>query len=55
MNETENSATISLQWEKLAIPFRVEVDYVKDQVESFRRELRTDRGFIWEGWDQAAQ
>ncbi len=55
MNETENSATISLQWEKLAFPFKIEVDYVNDQVESFRRELRTDRGFIWEGWDQAAQ
>lgn len=55
MNETENCATISLQWEKLAIPFRVEVDYVKDQFESFRREFRTDRGFSWEGWNQAAQ
>lgn len=55
MNETENTAIVSLQWEKLAIPFKIEVDYMKDQVESFRKELRTDRGFIWEGWDQAAQ
>ncbi|HEU5164282.1 MAG TPA: DUF2911 domain-containing protein [Chitinophagaceae bacterium] len=55
MNETENSATIALSWEKMMIPFKVEVDYVQSQLESFRRELRTDRGFLWESWDQAAQ
>lgn len=55
MNETENSATVALQWEKLSIPFRIEVDYVKDQLESFRKELRTEKGFIWQSWDQAAQ
>jgi tetratricopeptide (TPR) repeat protein len=54
-NETENSAVIALQWEKLIIPFKVEVDYVKSQVESFRKELRTDKGFTWEAWSQAAQ
>lgn len=53
--ETENSATVSLQWEKLSFPFKIEVDYIKDQIESFHRELRTDKGFIWESWDQAAQ
>ena len=55
MNETENTAIVALEWEKLSIPFKIEVDYIKDQVESFRKELRTDRGFIWEGWNQAAQ
>lgn len=55
MNQTENTATISLQWEKLAIPFKIEVDYIKEQIESFRRELRTEKGFLWESWDQAAQ
>lgn len=55
MNETENSATIALLWEKLMIPFKVEVDYVKEQLASFRRELRTDKGFIWQSWQQAAQ
>jgi len=53
-NETENSATIALQWEKLMIPFKVEVDYVKDQLQSFRNELRTDKGFIWQSWEQGA-
>jgi tetratricopeptide (TPR) repeat protein len=55
MNENENSATIALQWEKLMIPFKVEVDYVKTQLESFRKELRTSKGFQWESWNQAAQ
>ena len=54
MNETENSAIVALQWEKLMIPFKIEVDYVNAQLESFRRELRTERGFIWESWNQAA-
>ncbi len=55
MNQTQNAATIALQWEKLMIPFKIETDYMKDQVESFRRELRTDKGFTWESWNQAAQ
>ena len=53
-NESENSATISLLWEKLSISFKVEVDYIKTQLELFRNELRTDKGFIWQSWAQAA-
>jgi len=55
MNETQNSATVALEWEKLSIPFTIEVDYVNDQVASFRRELRNSNGFMWESWNQAAQ
>jgi tetratricopeptide (TPR) repeat protein len=43
-----------MEWEKLSIPFKVEVDYVATQLESFRRELRTDKGFNWNTWNQAA-
>jgi len=53
-DEKESSATIAMEWEKLRIPFKVEVDYVKTQLESFRRELRTDKGFNWNAWNQAA-
>lgn len=52
--ETDNAALVSLQWEKLAIPFKIEVDYVNEQLGSFRRELRTEKGFTWESWNQAA-
>ena len=54
-NETANSADIVLEWEKLMIPFKVEVDFNATQLESFRKELRTDKGFLWESWSQAAQ
>ena len=49
------SATISLIWEKLKIPFKVEVDYVKTQMQSFRNELKGERGLKPEAWQGAAQ
>lgn len=55
INQTANSATISLQWEKLSIPFKVETDLVQTQLASMRAELRTDKGFNWQSWNQAAQ
>ncbi|MDP4262656.1 MAG: DUF2911 domain-containing protein [Bacteroidota bacterium] len=57
INETENSATVALVWEKLMIPFKVEVDLVKLQLESFRRELRGERSFNpgWQSYQQAAR
>lgn len=53
MDETENSATIALIWEKLKIPFKVEVDYVKTQLQSFRNELKNNKGFRYEAWLEA--
>ena len=53
-NESENASTIALEWEKLSFPFKVEVDYVNSQLQSFRNELRSDKGFFWNTWDQAA-
>lgn len=53
MDEKENSATIALLWEKLKIPFKVEVDYVKTQLQSFRNELRNEKGFRYEAWLEA--
>jgi len=55
MNETENAATVALQWEKLLIPFKIEVDYASTQLASFRNELRNSKGFQWETWNEAAQ
>jgi hypothetical protein len=53
-DEKPESAVVQLQWEKLIIPFTVSVDVVKTQLASFRKELRSDKGFLWESWDQAA-
>ena len=55
VDETENGATIALLWERLKIPFKVEVDLVNTQMESFRKELRTNKGFKSDVWQQAAQ
>ncbi len=54
MNQTDNSADVVMQWENMMIPFKIEADYVPLQLESFRRELRTDKGFRWNAWNQAA-
>jgi hypothetical protein len=54
MNQTENSATIALQWEKLMIPFKVEVDLVNTELASYRDELRGNKGFNWQNLQMAA-
>src|SRR5215212_4802834 len=36
------------------IPFKIETDYVKDQLAVFREELRNSKGFEWRAWNQAA-
>lgn len=53
--QTDNSAVVALSWEKLKVPFKVEVDNIKTQIESFRRELRSDKGFTSDAWAQAAK
>jgi len=56
IDQTLSGATIQLQWEKLMIPFRVETDVVKNQIASFRKELRGDKALpgLWQPWNQAA-
>jgi Protein of unknown function (DUF2911)/Tetratricopeptide repeat len=54
VDQTDNSATVLLAWEKWRIPFRVEVDVVGGVVASLREELKGDRGFSWQAWHQAA-
>lgn len=55
MDETDSSAVVALMWEKLKIPFKIEVDNVKTQLAVFRKELRSDKGFNADAWVQAAQ
>ena len=54
LDQTDAKATVALFWEKQMIPFTVETDYIQDQVASFQNELRTERGFYWMAWNQAA-
>jgi tetratricopeptide (TPR) repeat protein len=53
-NQTPNSAVIALSWEKLSIPFKVEVDYLKQQFDAFVAESQNPRGFTWQGLNIAA-
>ena len=53
-NETPNSAVITLLWEKLSIPFKVEVDYLKQQFEAFVTESQNPTGFTSQGLNIAA-
>lgn len=53
-DQKPESAVVEVEWEKLAIPFTVSVDVVKTQLASFQKELRSEKGFLWESWDQAA-
>lgn len=53
-NQTPNSAVIALSWEKLSIPFKVEVDYLKQQFDAFVAESQNPRGFTPQGLNIAA-
>ncbi len=53
-NQTPNSAVITLSWEKLSIPFKVEVDYLKQQFDAFVVESQNPRGFTSQGLNIAA-
>jgi hypothetical protein len=55
VDQTESSATIALQWEKVKIPFKVEVDLFNTMVEDYRQELRGSYFWNWEAMDQAAR
>jgi Protein of unknown function (DUF2911) len=54
--QTPSSAVVQLQWEKLMIAFRIDVDVVKTQIASYRRELRGDKALPgnWQAWNEAA-
>jgi tetratricopeptide (TPR) repeat protein len=54
-DQKENSAVISLQWEKVKIPFTVSVDLQKEQIASFRREFNMGTFYrYWQNMNTAA-
>ncbi|HEY6302158.1 MAG TPA: DUF2911 domain-containing protein [Terriglobales bacterium] len=49
-----NSAVVELEWEKVAVPFKVSVD-VHDVVQaSLQKQLRNLSQYTWMSWDDAA-
>ncbi len=53
-NESPGAAVISLLWEKLAIPFAIEVDYLKQQFDALVAESQNPKGFTSQGLNMAA-
>jgi tetratricopeptide (TPR) repeat protein len=51
---TDASVVVTLRWEQLKVPFRVDVDTNAVVVASLRSELRGLPRFSWQGWNQAA-
>jgi tetratricopeptide (TPR) repeat protein len=53
-DQKPNSVVIALSWEKLSIPFKVEVDYLKQQFDAFVAESQNPRGFTSQSLNIAA-
>jgi tetratricopeptide (TPR) repeat protein len=49
-----NSVTASLSWEKLKVPFKIEIDLHNQMLDEMAVQLTGIPGFFWEGWNQAA-
>jgi tetratricopeptide (TPR) repeat protein len=49
-----NSALITMRWERVAVPFRVEVDTPEIVRQSLRNQLRARPQFEWQAWAEAA-
>ena len=54
-DQTENAAVISLQWEKVKIPFTVAIDLQREQIASFRKEFNAGSFYrYWQNVHSAA-
>src|SRR5437868_903205 len=51
---TPTSAVFTLRWEKLAVPFKVDVDTHEIVAQNLHSQLRGLAQYTWDGWDDAA-
>ncbi len=49
-----NGATVTMRWDKVAVPFKVEVNTDEIVAGSLHKQLRGIAQYTWEGWDDAA-
>ena len=49
-----NSVVAKLEWEKVAVPFKIDVDVHAIVEASLKKQLRGLGQYTWEGWDEAA-
>lgn len=52
---TKTSATLSLRWEKLAVPVKISVGNDDSILPNLRAQLRGGAQYTWDGWYTAAQ
>lgn len=53
-NVTPNAALVTLRWEKVAVPFKVEVNTNEIVAQNLHGQLRGLAQYTWDGWDDAA-
>jgi hypothetical protein len=51
---TNSSAIAYLHWEKMKVPFKIEVNTTDIVMHSYEDQLRGQLGFNWQNWNQAA-
>ncbi|HVR39168.1 MAG TPA: DUF2911 domain-containing protein [Thermoanaerobaculia bacterium] len=51
---TDDAVIVAMQWEKLRVAFKVNVDTQKVTLGSVREQMRGLPRFFWQGWNQAA-
>jgi tetratricopeptide (TPR) repeat protein len=50
-----DSATVTMRWDKVAVPFKVHVNVNDIVTASIHRQAHGLNQYYWEGWDDAAQ
>jgi tetratricopeptide (TPR) repeat protein len=48
-----NATTVTLRWDKVAVPFKVEVNTHEIVAESLHKQLRGVAQYFWDGWNDA--
>ena len=51
---TPTSAVITLRWEKVAVPFKIEINTNEIVAQNLHGQLRGLAQYTWDGWDDAA-
>jgi Protein of unknown function (DUF2911) len=49
-----NAATVTMRWDKVAVPFKVQVNIDEVVADNLHKQLRGRAQYEWEAWDDAA-
>jgi tetratricopeptide (TPR) repeat protein len=54
-DRSSDHAVLEMQWDKVSVPIRIEVDVVETTFHSMQKEIRGIYGFSWQGHNQIAR